>query len=62
MTRFFELRNKILNKKNRKDLNKPLRVIKCNEVEPILYMMHSYSTARNLGTDAIYYKIAEQYY
>ena len=52
----------MLYKKNRKDSDKPLRVIKWTEVEPILYMMHKHPTAGHLGTDAMYYKIAERYY
>ena len=60
--RYFEIRHNLLYKKNRKDPDKPLRVIKWTEVEPILYMMHKHPTARHLGTDAMYYKIAERYY
>ena len=54
-----EVKNKLLYKKNRKDPDKPIRVIKWTEVEPILYMMHSHPTAGHLGTDAMYYKISE---
>ena len=53
------MKNKLLYKKNRKDPDKPIRVIKWTEVEPILYMMHSHPTAGHLGTDAMYYKISE---
>ena len=60
--RYFEIRHNLLYKKNRKDSDKLLRVIKWTEVEPILYMMHKHPTARHLGTDAMYYKIAERYY
>jgi hypothetical protein len=60
--RYFEIRHNLLYKKNRKDSDKPLRVIKWTEVEPILYMMHKHPTAGHLGTDAMYYKIAERYY
>jgi Integrase zinc binding domain len=60
--RHFETRHGLLYKKNRKDPNQPIRVIKWNEVEPILYMMHKHPTAGHLGTDAMYYKIAERYY
>jgi hypothetical protein len=61
-SRYFQLKDKLLYKKNRKDITKPLRVIKWHEVEPVLYMMHSHPTARHLGTDAMYYKISERYY
>ena len=61
-SRYYQLKNKLLYKKNRKDPDKPLRVIKWTEVEPVLYMMHSYPTAGHLETDAMYYKIAERYY
>jgi len=60
--RYFEIRHNLLCKKNQKDPEHPLRVIKWTEVEPILYMMHKHPTAGHLGTDAMYYKIAERYY
>ena len=60
--RFFEIRHHLLYKKNRKDSQQPLRVIKWTEVEPILYMMHKHPTAGHLGTNAMFYKIAERYY
>src|SRR6185437_14262337 len=60
--RYFEIRHNLLYKKNQKDPEHPLRVIKWTEVEPILYMMHKHPTAGHLGTDAMYYKIAERYY
>ena len=61
-SRYNILKNKLLYKKNRKDPEKPIRVIKQTEVEPILYMMHGYPTSGHLETDAIYYKISEKYY
>ena len=60
--RFFEIRHHLLYKKNRKDSQQPLRVIKWTEVESILYMMHKHPTAGHLGTNAMFYKIAERYY
>ena len=60
--RQFETKNNLLYKKNRKDPNKPLRVIKWTEVEPVLYMMHKHPTAGHLGTDAMYHKISKRYY
>src|SRR5205085_12026253 len=61
-SRFFEIRHHLLYKKNRKDSQQLFRVIKWTEVEPILYMMHKHPTARHLGTNAMFYKIAERYY
>ena len=61
-SRYYKVKDKLLYKKNRKDPDKPIRVIKWTEVEPILYMMHSHPTAGHLGTDAMYYKISERYY
>ena len=58
----FIIKKGLLYKKNKKIPQYPLRVIKQNEVEPVLYMMHKHPIARHLETDAIYYKIAEQYY
>ena len=52
----------MLYKKNRKNRDRSIRVIRWTEVEPILYMMHKVSTAGYLGIDAIYYKIADLYY
>ena len=60
--KYFKIRHNLLYKKNRKDPDRPLRVIKCTEVEPVLYMMHKHPTAGHLGTDAMYYKISERYY
>ena len=60
--KFFKIRHHLLYKKNRKDPQRLLRVIKWTEVEPILYMMHKHPTARHLGTNAMFYKIAERYY
>ena len=61
-SRFFEIQHHLLYKKNRKDSQQPLQVIKWTEVEPILYMMHKHPTARHLEMNAIFYKIAEKYY
>ena len=60
--RHFETKHGLLYKKNRKDSTQPFRVIKQTKVEPILYIIHKHPTARHLGTDAMYYKIAKQYY
>ena len=60
--RHFQTKHGLLYKKNRKDPDHPLRVVKWTEVEPVLYMMHKHPTAGHLGTDAMYYKIAERYY
>src|SRR5690242_11213662 len=60
--RYFEIRHYWLYKKNRRNPDRPLRVIKWTEVEPVLYMMHKHPTAGHLGTDAMYYKISERYY
>ena len=61
-SRYYILKNKLLYKKNRKDLEKLIRVIKWIEVEPILYMMYGHPTGGYLGTDVMYYKISERYY
>ena len=60
--RHYVAKNGLLYKKNRRDPQHLLHVIKWNEIEPVLYMMHKHPTAGHLGTDAIYYKIAERYY
>jgi len=60
--RHFITKKGLLYKKNKKNPQYPLHVIKWNEVEPVLYMMHKHPTIGHLGTDAMYYKIAERYY
>src|SRR6185312_6230600 len=60
--KYFEIRYHLLYKKNKRNPDKPLRVIKWMDVEPVLYMMHKYPTAGHLGTNTIYYKISEHYY
>ena len=57
--KYFMIQNGLLYKKNKKTINKLFRVIKWTEVDPILYMMHSHSTAGHLGIDVIYHKISE---
>src|SRR5260364_360557 len=59
--RYFELDITSYIKEIEKILNTLLE-IKWTEVEPILYMMHKHPTAGHLGTDTMYYKIAERYY
>ena len=58
----FEIKHHLLYKKNKRNPDRPLRVIKWTEVEPVLYMMHKHPTAEHLGMDAIYYKLSECYY
>jgi integrase-like protein len=60
--KYFEIRHHLLYKKNRRNPDRPLRVIKWTEIEPVLYMMHKHPTAGHLGTDAMYHKISERYY
>ena len=60
--KYFMIKNRLLYKKNKKSIDKPFRVIKWDELETILYMMHSHPTAGHLGIDAMYHKIAERYY
>ena len=60
--RFYYLKNRLLYKKNYKDPDKLIRVVKWTEVEPILYMMHTHPTSGHLGIDATYAKVAMRYY
>src|SRR5260364_123670 len=60
--KYFEIRHHLLYKKNRRNLDRPLRVIKWTEVELVLYMMHKHPIAGHLKTNAMYYKISECYY
>src|SRR5689334_10771394 len=60
--KYFKVKDNLLYKRNKKNPDKPLRVIKWTEVDPVLYMMHSHPTAGHLGIDAMYYKIVERYY
>ena len=43
--KYFETRHHLLYKKNRRNPDRPLRVIKWTEVKPVLYMMHKHPTA-----------------
>src|SRR5437762_1418104 len=60
--RFYKVRNRMLYKNNRKNQDKPIQIIRWTEVEPILYIIYKAITARYLGIDTMYYKIANLYY
>ncbi|CAH1770486.1 949_t:CDS:2, partial [Entrophospora sp. SA101] len=60
--KYFIVREGILYKKNKKNPQRPLRVVKSNEVEIILHNLHADSLAGHFGIEATYHRIAERYY
>ena len=61
-SKYFIVREGILYKKNKKNPQRPLRVVKSNEVEIILHNLHADSLAGHFGIEATYHRIAERYY
>ncbi|CAG8504971.1 17801_t:CDS:2 [Gigaspora rosea] len=63
-SRFFECKNGLLYKKDRRDQSKGklLKVVTESEVEQILYLMHDHPTNRHFGIDGMYGKIKKIYY
>ena len=47
--KYFEIRHHLFYKKDKRNSDRPLGVIKWMEVESVLYMMHKYSTAEPKG-------------
>src|SRR6266487_3882841 len=56
----FEIKNGKLYKKKKDE--KILRILREDEIESILYMVHNHETGGHFGVEAIYNKIAERYY
>jgi hypothetical protein len=63
-SRFFELKNNLLYKKDRrrKTRGKLLKVLQKHEVEPVLYMLHNHPLGGHLGVDIVFNKVREIYY
>ena len=61
-SRYFIVIEGQLYKKNRKDLNRPFKVIKRNEVESILYYVHSDPLARHFAIEETYRRVKIRYY
>ena len=61
-SKYFIVREGILYKKNKKNPQRPLWVVKINEVEIILQNLHADSLAGHFGIEATYHRIAERYY
>ncbi|CAH1768338.1 12537_t:CDS:2 [Entrophospora sp. SA101] len=60
--KYFIVREGTLYKKNKKNPQRPLWVVKSNEVEIILHNLHADSLAGHFGIEATYHRIAERYY
>src|ERR1700743_1727762 len=56
----FEINNQLLYKKTKEGRN--LRVIKQDEAEAILYMMHTHPTGGHFGVETTYEKIKKRFY
>ena len=61
-SKYFAAINGHLYKKNKKEPNRPLRVARRNEVDTILYNMHSDSLAGHFGLEETFRRIAIRYY
>ena len=61
-SRYFIVIEEQLYKKNRKDLNRPFKVIKRNEVETILYYVHSDPLAGHFAIEETYRRVKIRYY
>jgi hypothetical protein len=60
--RKYYIDNNILFKRNKKEPNRPQRVIKINEIEDVLRNGHSDLHAGHLGIENTFYKINKQYF
>jgi hypothetical protein len=60
--KYFQIYNGQLFKKPRKGSQQFIKVIKRNEMEPLLYMMHNHPTSGHLGIEATYNRIKDKYY
>ena len=58
----FQINNGFLYKKHPNKIDELLRVIRRNEMEPVLYMMHSDPTGGHLATEAMFSKIRTRYF
>ena len=61
-SKYFAAINGHLYKKNKKEPNRPLRVARRNEVDTILYNMHSDPLAGHFGLEETFRRIAIRYY
>ena len=58
----FKIKNNLIYKIDKRKPNNLLRVIKKNEIDPILFMMHNDPTAGHFSTDIMFEKIRSRYY
>ena len=58
----FEIKMNYLYKKNKKNNNQIIKVIRNFELELLLYMMHNDPTSAHFSTDTMFNKIKERYY
>lgn len=55
-------RNEILYRRNKKDLDQPLKVIKSTEIEEVLFNNHSTTHTGHFGIETTYHRIIQSYY
>lgn len=60
--RYFIILNDQLYKKNKENLNRPIKVVKESEVEDILYHLHSDPLAGHFSIDETYRRVKIRYY
>jgi hypothetical protein len=61
-SKYYQLQNNYLYKKDRRSEGNLLKVIKRHELEPLLYMMHNDPTAGHFAVDIMFNKIRTRYY
>lgn len=60
--RYFIILNDQLYKRNKDNPNRPIKVVKENEIEGILYFIHLDPLARHFSIEEIYRRVKIQYY
>jgi putative transposase len=58
----FYIKNNFLYKKDKRKNENLLRVIRRFEMEPVLYIMHTHSTAGHFSVDIMFNKIRDRYF
>jgi hypothetical protein len=59
---YFCIQDGLLYEYNRQNSNQPRRVIKVDEVEPLLFNLHDDPTAGHFGINATYEKVRQRYF
>ena len=60
--RYYLVYNQLLYRHNKKQIDKPLQVIKITELEALLHNLHNEPFSGHLGRDVTFNKISRDYY